>query len=113
MSHEQYEILRFSPEVEVDAKGLLCLTWNFCAASTSLRVTTVRRSLLRSSDIRRDEHNVLAIVRRASEISVMRVLGFTRPAVLTSFVAESAMIGLVGDVVGQNSQDSRSIRDGA
>jgi putative ABC transport system permease protein len=42
-----------------------------------------------------------AVARRAREIGVLRVLGFTRPAVLLSFVAESAMIGLAGGIAGE------------
>lgn len=42
-----------------------------------------------------------AISRRSREIGVLRVLGFTRGAVLASFMIESAMIGIAGGVAGE------------
>jgi putative ABC transport system permease protein len=42
-----------------------------------------------------------AVARREREIGVLRVLGFTRANVLTSFVLESAMLGLIAGIVAQ------------
>ncbi len=42
-----------------------------------------------------------AVLRRRREIGVLRALGFRRRSVLASFVAESAMLGLAGAVVGE------------
>lgn len=42
-----------------------------------------------------------AVARRAREIGVLRVLGFSPGNVLASFVLESAMLGLAGAVVGE------------
>jgi putative ABC transport system permease protein len=41
-----------------------------------------------------------AVASRTREIATMRVLGFTRLAIWTSFVLESAVLGLVGGVAG-------------
>jgi len=42
-----------------------------------------------------------AVARRTSEIGVLRVLGFSRFNVLTSFVIESVLLGVAGAVVGE------------
>ena len=42
-----------------------------------------------------------AVARRTGEIGVLRVLGFSRFNVLTSFVMESVMLGLAGAVLGE------------
>ncbi len=42
-----------------------------------------------------------AVARRTSEIGVLRVLGFTRFNVLTSFVMESVLLGIAGAVLGE------------
>jgi putative ABC transport system permease protein len=42
-----------------------------------------------------------AVARRTSEIGVLRVLGFSRFNVLTSFVMESVVLGLAGGVAGE------------
>jgi putative ABC transport system permease protein len=42
-----------------------------------------------------------AIARRTAEIGVLRVLGFGRFDVLTSFVAESVLLGIAGGVLGE------------
>lgn len=41
-----------------------------------------------------------AVARRQREIGVLRTLGFSRAAILGSFVLESSMIGLVGGIIG-------------
>jgi putative ABC transport system permease protein len=41
-----------------------------------------------------------AVAYRAREIATLRVIGFTRPSILTSFVFESVMLSLLGAVVG-------------
>ena len=41
-----------------------------------------------------------AVARREREIGVLRVLGFSRGNILTSFVIESAILGLGGGVAG-------------
>jgi ABC-type antimicrobial peptide transport system permease subunit len=41
-----------------------------------------------------------AVSYRGREIATLRVLGFSRPAILTSFVLESLMLALLGAVVG-------------
>ncbi|MGH7812429.1 MAG: ABC transporter permease [Candidatus Binataceae bacterium] len=42
-----------------------------------------------------------AVARRANEIGVLRVLGFSRANVLASFVAESLMLGIAGGAMGE------------
>ena len=42
-----------------------------------------------------------AVARRSREIGVLRALGFGAGNVLTSFMAESAMLGLAGGIVGE------------
>jgi putative ABC transport system permease protein len=42
-----------------------------------------------------------AVARRTSEIGVLRVLGFSRFNVLTSFVMESVLLGIAGAVLGE------------
>jgi putative ABC transport system permease protein len=42
-----------------------------------------------------------AVARRTSEIGVLRVLGFSRFNVLTSFVIESVVLALVGGILGE------------
>jgi ABC-type lipoprotein release transport system permease subunit len=42
-----------------------------------------------------------AVARRTSEIGVLRVLGFSRFNVLTSFVMESVVLGLAGGIAGE------------
>ena len=42
-----------------------------------------------------------AVARRTSEIGVLRVLGFSRLNVLTSFVMESMVLGIAGGVAGE------------
>jgi ABC-type antimicrobial peptide transport system permease subunit len=42
-----------------------------------------------------------AVARRTSEIGVLRVLGFSRVNVLTSFVMESMVLGIAGGVAGE------------
>jgi putative ABC transport system permease protein len=41
-----------------------------------------------------------AVARRTSEVGVLRVLGFSRFDVLTSFVMESALLGIAGGIAG-------------
>jgi len=41
-----------------------------------------------------------AVAYRAREIATLRVIGFSRPSILTSFVLESLMLSLLGAVVG-------------
>jgi putative ABC transport system permease protein len=41
-----------------------------------------------------------AVAYRGREIATLRVLGFSRPAILTSFVLESLMLALLGAIVG-------------
>jgi ABC-type lipoprotein release transport system permease subunit len=41
-----------------------------------------------------------AVARRAAEIGTLRVLGFSRPAVLLSFLFESVLLSLLGGVLG-------------
>jgi putative ABC transport system permease protein len=41
-----------------------------------------------------------AVAYRGREIATLRVIGFSRPAILTSFVLESLMLALLGAVVG-------------
>lgn len=41
-----------------------------------------------------------AVARRSAEIGTLRVLGFSRPAVLLSFLAESLLLSLIGGVLG-------------
>lgn len=41
-----------------------------------------------------------AVAYRGREIATLRVLGFSRPAILTSFVLESLMLALLGAVIG-------------
>src|SRR5208282_2323778 len=41
-----------------------------------------------------------AVAYRGREIATLRVLGFSRPAILTSFVIESLMLALLGAIVG-------------
>ena len=41
------------------------------------------------------------VLRRRREIGLLRALGFHRAAVLVSFIAESAMLGLAGAIVGE------------
>jgi putative ABC transport system permease protein len=41
-----------------------------------------------------------AVARRSREVGVLRVLGFSQATVLTSFVAESAILGFAGGVAG-------------
>src|SRR5579884_370076 len=41
-----------------------------------------------------------AVARRSSEIGTLRVLGFTRASVLTSFLMESVLISVIGGVIG-------------
>jgi putative ABC transport system permease protein len=41
-----------------------------------------------------------AVAYRSREIATLRVLGFSRPSILTSFVLESLMLALLGAVVG-------------
>jgi putative ABC transport system permease protein len=42
-----------------------------------------------------------AVARRSGEIGVLRVLGFSRFSVLTSFVMESVLLGIAGVVLGE------------
>jgi putative ABC transport system permease protein len=42
-----------------------------------------------------------AVARRTGEIGVLRVLGFSRLSVLTSFVVESVLLGMAGAVLGE------------
>lgn len=42
-----------------------------------------------------------AVARRSREIGVLRALGFGRGNVLASFIAESAMLGLLGGIAGE------------
>jgi putative ABC transport system permease protein len=42
-----------------------------------------------------------AVARRSREIGVLRALGFGSGDVLTSFMAESAMLGLAGGIIGE------------
>src|SRR5271170_2290768 len=41
-----------------------------------------------------------AVAYRSREIATLRVIGFSRPAILTSFVLESLMLALLGAIVG-------------
>ncbi len=41
-----------------------------------------------------------AVSRRTAEIATLRVLGFSRPAILGSFLAESLLLSLMGGIVG-------------
>jgi len=41
-----------------------------------------------------------AVARRAKEIGTLRVLGFSRPSILTSFFIESMLLSLLGGVLG-------------
>jgi putative ABC transport system permease protein len=41
-----------------------------------------------------------AVARRAAEIGTLRILGFSRPAVLLSFLFESVLLSLLGGVLG-------------
>ncbi|MBS1786605.1 MAG: ABC transporter permease [Acidobacteria bacterium] len=41
-----------------------------------------------------------AVARRAAEIGTLRVLGFSKPGILTSFMIESLLLSLVGGVIG-------------
>ncbi len=41
-----------------------------------------------------------AVAYRGREIATLRVMGFSRPAILTSFVLESLMLALLGAIVG-------------
>jgi putative ABC transport system permease protein len=41
-----------------------------------------------------------AVAYRGREIATLRVIGFSRPAILTSFVLESLLLALLGAVVG-------------
>jgi putative ABC transport system permease protein len=41
-----------------------------------------------------------AVARRAREIGTLRVLGFSRPSILTSFFIESVLLSLLGGVLG-------------
>ncbi len=42
-----------------------------------------------------------AVARRAREVGVLRALGFSRVAILSSFVLESTVLGLAGGVLGE------------
>lgn len=42
-----------------------------------------------------------AVARRAREIGVLRVLGFSRASIVASFIFESAMLGLAGGLLGE------------
>jgi putative ABC transport system permease protein len=42
-----------------------------------------------------------AVARRAREVGVLRALGFSRGAILSSFVLESTVVGLAGGLVGE------------
>ncbi len=42
-----------------------------------------------------------AVARRAREVGVLRALGFSRGAIVTSFVLESAVVGLAGGIAGE------------
>lgn len=41
-----------------------------------------------------------AVVNRAKEIAVLRVMGFSRPSIMTSFVFESLLLSLLGALLG-------------
>jgi ABC-type antimicrobial peptide transport system permease subunit len=41
-----------------------------------------------------------AVARRASEIGTLRVLGFSKSGILTSFLLESLLLSLVGGILG-------------
>jgi ABC-type antimicrobial peptide transport system permease subunit len=41
-----------------------------------------------------------AVARRAREIGTLRVLGFSRPSILTSFFIESVLLSLLGGALG-------------
>src|SRR5258708_30947705 len=41
-----------------------------------------------------------AVAYRSREIATLRVIGFSRPSILTSFVFESVLLSLLGAVVG-------------
>jgi putative ABC transport system permease protein len=41
-----------------------------------------------------------AVAYRAREIATLRIMGFSRPSILTSFIAESLLLSLLGAVVG-------------
>src|SRR5205807_5285250 len=41
-----------------------------------------------------------AVAYRGREIATLRVIGFSRPAILTSFVLESLMLSLLGALIG-------------
>jgi putative ABC transport system permease protein len=41
-----------------------------------------------------------AVARRASEIGTLRVLGFSKPGILTSFLIESLLLSLIGGILG-------------
>lgn len=41
-----------------------------------------------------------AVARRAPEIGTLRVLGFSKPGILTSFMIESVLLSLLGGIVG-------------
>jgi ABC-type antimicrobial peptide transport system permease subunit len=41
-----------------------------------------------------------AVVYRAREIATLRVIGFSRPSILTSFVLEALLLSLLGAIVG-------------
>jgi putative ABC transport system permease protein len=41
-----------------------------------------------------------AVARRSAEIGTLRILGFSRPAILSSFVIESVILGILGGIVG-------------
>ena len=46
-----------------------------------------------------------AVTRRGREIGVLRVLGFSRGDILSSFVIESVILGLAGGVAGVDACD--------
>lgn len=41
-----------------------------------------------------------AVARRSAEIGTLRVLGFSKPGILTSFMIESLLLSLIGGVIG-------------
>jgi putative ABC transport system permease protein len=41
-----------------------------------------------------------AVARRAREVGTLRVLGFSRPSILTSFLIESLLLSLIGGILG-------------
>jgi putative ABC transport system permease protein len=41
-----------------------------------------------------------AVARRSAEIGTLRVLGFSKPGILTSFMIESLLVSLLGGILG-------------